>query len=225
MPFADDGLARVAAGPAPDPVAFLVAHCSHPNPYVALLALDALARAGEPEGAIQGALLIHHPDPLVREGARRAMSAGSATSPEKTMQSTLEKILFLKSTAIFERVLGEDLAPVARIAEHQSYAAGEPIVHEGERGDALFIIVTGGASVERAGQAIARLEPGDSVGEMAILDSEPRSATVRAIGETEVLRIGSEEFYEILHEQAEIAEGVIRVLCRRLRQQDERLAS
>ncbi len=60
---------------------------------------------------------------------------------------------------------------------------------------------------------------------MAVLDSEPRSATVRASSEAEALRIGSEEFYEILHEQIDIAEGVIRVLSRRVRQLNEDLAA
>jgi CRP-like cAMP-binding protein len=52
---------------------------------------------------------------------------------------------------------------------------------------------------------------------MAVLDAGPRSATVVADEETEALRIGSEEFYEVLHEQVELAEGVIRVLTQRLR--------
>ena len=55
---------------------------------------------------------------------------------------------------------------------------------------------------------------------MAVLDEVPRSATATAAQEAEVLRIGSEEFYEILHEQVEIAEGVIRMLTRRLREAD-----
>jgi CRP-like cAMP-binding protein len=49
----------------------------------------------------------------------------------------------------------------------------------------------------------------------------PRTATAIAQEEVEVLRIGSEEFYEILHEQVEIAEGVIRMLARRLRSADD----
>lgn len=225
MPFADDAMRRPRAA-APDPVAFLASLCRHPNPYAAMVALDALARRAEPAGADAGAQLLEHPDPMVREAAARAIAAvRSDATPEKPMYSTLEKILFLKSAAIFERVTGEDLVPIARIAEVQTWAAGDPIVLEGERGDALFVLVRGRANVERSGRVIAELGPGDSIGEMAVLDSEPRSATVRALADAETLRIGSEEFYEILHEQVEIAEGVIRVLSQRLRQQGDRLAS
>jgi CRP-like cAMP-binding protein len=52
----------------------------------------------------------------------------------------------------------------------------------------------------------------------------PRSATATALEDTEVLWVASEEFYEILHEQVEIAEGVIRILTARLRSATEKLA-
>lgn len=220
VPFIDEGRTPLAGLTAPDPVQFMVAHCRHPNPYIALLALDALARQHLKEGAIEGKRLLDHPEPLVREGAALALAP-----QEKTMYSTLEKILFLKGAPIFDRINGEDLAPLARIAEVQAYAPGEIIVKEGEPGHSLFILVRGTASVEHKGHTITTLGPGDVVGEMAVLDSEPRSATVRATSEAEALRIGSEEFYEILHEQIDIAEGVIRVLSRRVRQLNGEIAA
>ncbi len=229
LPFLDDGTAHVTVPPPPDPVVFIASHCRHPNPYIALLALDALARLKLPEAATEGRPLLDHPDPLVREGAIlavRAVDPAAVPLPkELAMYSTLEKILFLKGAPIFDRVNGEDLAPLARIATVQVYAPGELIVSEGEQGHALFILVRGTAAVEHAGRPITSLGPGDVVGEMAVLDSEPRSATVRASSEAEALRIGSEEFYEILHEQIDIAEGVIRVLSRRVRQLNEDLAA
>jgi len=75
-------------------------------------------------------------------------------------------------------------------------------------------------SIASGGEQLAELGRGEAFGEMAVLDEAPRSATAVAVEETEVLRIGSEEFYEILHEQVEIAEGVIRMLTRRLREAD-----
>jgi CRP-like cAMP-binding protein len=58
---------------------------------------------------------------------------------------------------------------------------------------------------------------------MAVLDAQPRSATATAAERTEVLRIASEDFYDSLHEQAEIAEGIIRMLSARLREANEAL--
>jgi CRP-like cAMP-binding protein len=119
---------------------------------------------------------------------------------------------------MFERVAGEDLAPLARVASEETYEPGERIFDEGELGDSLFVIVQGRVNILHNGDTVAVLGPGEAFGEMAVLDAAPRSATAVAEDETEVLRIGSQEFYEILHEQVEIASGVIHMLTARLRE-------
>jgi CRP-like cAMP-binding protein/ATP/ADP translocase/HEAT repeat protein len=223
---------------------------SHPNPYVALLALDAVAAAGAPFARELAIRALSHPAPLVREGgilalrrvapdvarerlpalandpdpivqrfARAALAAADGdTSKDPVMHSTIEKILFLKSTSLFSGVASEDLAPLARVASVETFAPGTRVVSEGEVGDRLFIVISGKVGVSVHGKEVAQLGPGEAFGEMAVLDASPRSATVTAADETVALSIGSEEFYEILHEQVEIAEGVIRTLTRRLRE-------
>jgi hypothetical protein len=242
--------------PVAAPTGFLVEQCRHPNPYVALLALDALAHEGQP--AVREAALeaLKHSEPLVREGGIRALAATAAVdaqeeiqqlcydhdpvvahharnavarlagrpAQETVMQGTIEKVMFLMNAPIFGRLGGEDLAPLARVAVPESFAEGETVFSEGDVGDALFVIVQGRIAIVRQGEPIAEIGPGESFGEMALLDTGPRSATARALEETETLRIGSEEFYEVLREQSEIAEGVIRVLTSRLRDTGDRLA-
>jgi len=259
MPFLDDlpvrELLRKAGTlvPAtPPPPEFLRRHCRHPNPYVVLLALDALARRADPVGGDEGRRALGHPDPLAREGALHAVAAADPAGapalirplltdpdptvarhaaralarlegrpiPEDPLYATIEKILFLKSAPVFERVSGEDLAALARVAEVETYAAGQAVFREGDLGDALYVLVRGKVTITGRGERLATLGPGEAFGEMAVLDEAPRSGTALAEEETEVLRIGSEEFYEILHEQVEIAEGVIRMLTRRLRDAD-----
>ena len=133
------------------------------------------------------------------------------------MYSTLEKVLLLRNAPLFERVAGEDLAPLARVAEPETFAKGDTIFRTGDHGDSLYVVIRGKVVVSRDERPIAHLGPGDAFGEMAVLDAGPRSATVLAEEETEVLRIGSEEFYEVLQEQTELADGVIRVVTQRLR--------
>jgi len=227
MPFLDevpDAERRRRAlgfvGAVPDPVEFMRATCAHPNPYVTALALDALWRAGEPAALAEALALRDHPDPLVRE---TAMVVSGAGLPEGQMYSTLEKILLMRRARIFDRVRGEDLVPLARIAEPRVYAAGETVLREGDRADALFIVVRGRVAISRHGQPVAELGAGETIGEMAVLGHETRSASATAVEETEALWIGNEEFYEILHEQVEIAEGVIRMLSDRLRETTEEL--
>ncbi len=165
--------------------------------------------------------LLDDQDPTVAQAAASALARLSGTPGAPAPgYTTVEKILFLKSAPVFERVSGEDLAALARVAELQSYAPCQPLFREGEMGDALYVIVKGKVAIESGGEHLADLGPGEAFGEMAVLDEVPRSATANAADETEVLRIGSEEFYEILHEQVEIAEGVIRMLTRRLREAD-----
>jgi ATP/ADP translocase/HEAT repeat protein len=232
----------------PTPEDFLVEQIGHPNPYVAALALDALVRGGSPRASEQARRALAHVDPLVREQALRGMAgcgdpeataraAAMIHDPDRIvarvaqtiaqhkdarMASPLEKIITLKSTPLFSRVAAEDLATLARHAEERSYAAGERIVSEGELGDEFYLLVRGEATVTRGDQQIGKLGPGDAFGELAVLDAGPRNTTVTAVVETEVLAITSEEFYEILYEQAEIAEGVIRMLVKRIREAEGR---
>ncbi|MBI4954463.1 MAG: HEAT repeat domain-containing protein [Myxococcales bacterium] len=249
----------------PEPAEFLRAQCRHPNPYVALVALEALAQKRHPLCAEEGRRALAHPDPMVREAGLRALCAlpavdapalleqacrdpdpgvarlavalrkrlragpvrpASVTAPpveitEVVMYSTVEKLLLLRTAPVFAKLRSEDLAPLARIAEVERYQAGEPVFVEGEMGDALFVLVRGRIAISHGGEELATLGPGEAFGEMAVLDEAPRSATARAAEEVEVLRIGSEAFYEVLHEHAEIAEGVIRMLSQRLRETNE----
>jgi ATP/ADP translocase/HEAT repeat protein len=259
MPFLDDLPMRERLKKAgtlvpatPPPAEFLRRHCRHPNPYIVLLALDALARRADAVGGDEGKRALTHPDPLAREGALHAVAAadpaGAASLirpllddpdptvarhaaralarlegraiPEDPLYATVEKILFLKSAPVFAHVSGEDLAALARVAEVETYAAGQLVFREGDMGDALYVVVRGKIGIESGGERLATLGPGEAFGEMAVLDEVPRSGSAVVEAETEVLRIGSEEFYEILHEQVEIAEGVIRMLTRRLREAD-----
>ncbi len=133
------------------------------------------------------------------------------------MISTVEKVLFLKSIDLFSQIPGEDLARVAQIAEELDFEEGERIMQEGEMGDSMYLIVDGVVQVFKGERKVVELSERECVGEMAILDSEPRSATVQALSAVRALRIEREDFYELMNEKAEIARGIIKVLTRRLR--------
>jgi ATP/ADP translocase/HEAT repeat protein len=234
-------------GTVPAPHAYLGAGCAHENPYFAAISLDALAQHPSDAGVLIARRQLGHPSALVREMALVALvrcdaAAGSeaarasledaspvvraraarllSNEDHPPMHTTLEKVLLLRSAEVFASVDAEDLAPMAHAAEELTFEPGQCIVEEGAVGDVLYLIVHGRVSVVRGGMQLATLGPGETFGEMAVLDAEPRSATVRADEETTVLAIASEDFYEVLREQMEIAEGVIRMLTRRLRAAD-----
>jgi CRP-like cAMP-binding protein len=133
------------------------------------------------------------------------------------MITTVEKVLFLKSIDLFSQIPGEDLAQVALISTEEAREQGEEIFAEGEAGDALYLVLEGKVRVHKLDRVIAELAERECFGEMAILDAAPRSATVTAVSDTNLLKISREDFEEIMSEKPEIALGIIRVLSRRLR--------
>ena len=134
------------------------------------------------------------------------------------MISTVEKVLFLKSIDLFRALPSEELAQIAEIAEEQAFVAGDPVFAEGEPGDALYLVVEGTVRVHRGDKQLAQLGVRDVVGEMAVLDGEPRSASVTVVKDAALLKIGRDDFRDILTERPEIGMGVIKVLSRRLRE-------
>lgn len=133
------------------------------------------------------------------------------------MISTVEKVLFLKGVDLFGVIPGEDLSQIAQIADEVDLDAGEPVFREGDLGDSLYLVVSGTVRVHSGEKEIALLGERQVFGEMALLDSEPRSASVTAVSDVTLLRIQQEDFADILSEKSEIAQGIIKVLSRRLR--------
>lgn len=133
------------------------------------------------------------------------------------MISTVGKVLFLKNIELFSQIPGEDLAQIARITDELSLEDGEVVFQQGDPGDTLFFVVSGTVKVTRGQAVVATLGPKDVFGEMALLDSEPRSATITAAEDVQLLRIQRDDFHDILTEKAELALGIIKVLSRRLR--------
>jgi CRP-like cAMP-binding protein len=135
--------------------------------------------------------------------------------------STLERILLLREIPMFSGLAPEDLANIADIAHEELYAASGIICREGDPGNALFIIVSGDVQVVKSagGQEsiLATRSTGEFVGEMAILDSAPRSATLRAQNDVRILSIDGDAFKSILLDRPEVAVSVLRNMSSRIR--------
>ena len=136
--------------------------------------------------------------------------------------STLERVLLLREVPMFSGLSPEDLEQIADIAQEQLYSNGTLICREGERGSTLFIIVIGKVEVikgmGKTENVIAVREPGEFVGEMAILESAPRSATLRAQEDVRVLIIEGNAFKAILIDRPEVAISVLQHMSTRVRQ-------
>ena len=144
-------------------------------------------------------------------------------SYELGMYSTLEKTIILKSVDLFKSIPAENLSRVAQITEEVRCEKDDPIIEEGEYGDSLFIVVNGNVRIHKGETEITRMGEGSCIGDMALLDGEPRSADVTAIEETTLFKIEQEGFYEVMGSHGDIMEAIIKNLSGRVRNMNDQL--
>ncbi|SVA63955.1 uncharacterized protein METZ01_LOCUS116809 [marine metagenome] len=145
------------------------------------------------------------------------------TETESTMYTILERTILLKSVDIFRNIPGKILTRIAQISHARRYELGEPIFKEDDEGDSMFVILEGSVSIHSGEKEIAQLEKGESLGEMALLDDEPRSADATAGQNTVLLKINQDGFYELMAGNAEIMKQIIRLLTGRVRDMNAKL--
>jgi hypothetical protein len=153
----------------------------------------------------------------------RLRDEGREVSEQTTMYSTLEKTILLKGVELFEAIPASKLSRVAQIAAEVRLPDAARIFNEGDHGDSLFIVVDGSVRIHRGERDLAVLGKGDCLGEMALLDREPRSADVTVTAAAVLLEIPQEGFYEVMAANPEIMNGIIRLLTARLRRANEKL--
>jgi CRP-like cAMP-binding protein len=118
----------------------------------------------------------------------------------------------------------EQLEQVVHIAERLHVHAGEIILREGRLGRELFVILQGTATVTRADRVVNLLDAGDYFGELAAIEAAPRSATVTATTDMEVLIIGPREF-DAMMDIPGFRNALLTGMSRRIREADDRLAA
>ena len=139
------------------------------------------------------------------------------------LRNRSQKIELLKSVPLFAHLSKRHLNELAKHSEELSVDAGRVLAKEGEPGKELFIVVSGKASVTRKGKALASVGPDEFIGEMALLDHRPRSASVVAEEPMVLLVVGAREFQPLLRSVPDLAEALLRALASRLRAADETL--
>jgi len=133
------------------------------------------------------------------------------------MLSTIEKVIILRSVAMFSDVQDDELAGIASILREVHTHQGQEIVRKGDIGNQMFVIVSGQVAVHDGEKTLAILGEHDVFGELAALDPEPRMASVTAREDSFLLELGNSPLLDLMSEQAEVARGIIRFLCRRVR--------
>lgn len=129
----------------------------------------------------------------------------------------------LAKLEFFEEFSSDELARVRALAEEVSAEAGAVLMEQGDVGREAFVICRGQAGVYVGGTRVATIGAGSMVGEMALLDKRPRSATVKALTDLELLSFHSDRFQELLEAMPKAATRVIAQLNNKLREQNQQL--
>ena len=141
------------------------------------------------------------------------------------MYSILEKTIILKSVDLFHKIPGDVLTRIAQIAEEMRYEQNNLIFKEGDHGDSMFVIISGKLDVTQNGHSITQLENGSFIGEMALLDQEPRSADVITLEESVLLKIDQEGFFQLMASNPEIMKQIVKILTRRVRSMNKKMTN
>ena len=131
----------------------------------------------------------------------------------------------LGKVPLFSALSKKELQTIARASDDVDVPKGKVLVQEGKPGHEFFLIIDGNASVKRGKREIAKLGPGQYFGELALLDRGPRSASVIAKDDMEVLVLGQREFAGIIDEVPTLAHKLLMSMAQRLREADAKAYS
>jgi CRP/FNR family cyclic AMP-dependent transcriptional regulator len=124
----------------------------------------------------------------------------------------------LAQVQLFSACTDKELDRLARHAEIVDFPAGAVLMNDGEAGHEFYVIIDGDVGVTAGGKTLAKLGAGSYVGEQALLDPGPRTATVTALGDVQAVLLSSREFYAAVDEVPGLSRKLLAGMARRLRE-------
>ncbi len=123
----------------------------------------------------------------------------------------------LATVPLFAGCSKRELNALAKVAEVLDFPAGETLMEEGGFGYEFLVIVEGQVEVVRGGRVVAKLGAGDYVGELALLDPGPRTATVTTTAPTTTVLLGAREFWSVVDSMPRLDRKLLKSMAQRLR--------
>ena len=130
------------------------------------------------------------------------------------------KTELLAGIPLFTTCNDRELGQVAALTVPAEFPAGTVLTRQGQAGGIAFVIASGQAEVVRGSRRLAKLGPGDVVGELSLIDGEPRSATVKALSDLEVLEVSAKDLERLLRKAPAVRRKLLEALSLRLREAD-----
>ncbi|MGB3491671.1 MAG: cyclic nucleotide-binding domain-containing protein [Elainellaceae cyanobacterium] len=139
------------------------------------------------------------------------------------MLTKLDRLLFVRGVPLFAELRDDFLIRLATVMDELTFAPNQTIFRQGERGQSLYILVSGRVKVHIGDRTLIELPQGSCFGEMAVFDAEPRSASISTLERCECLLLTQQQLYEAVDEMPGIAVNLIRLLSRRIRDLNQSL--
>lgn len=138
------------------------------------------------------------------------------------MSDIFEKIILLKKSNVFSEVKTDDLRYLALALEDEMYAKGDRVFDINDRGDRMYIIQSGKVGIStnenpNVKDYVISLGPGNTFGELNLLDDLPRSATAHILENSHILSLEKERLHHLILNYPEISLGVLKSISLRLR--------
>lgn len=152
----------------------------------------------------------------------RQVTDVNAPSVSASAVSARSARVVLQKNFLFRGLPGSALERIAALATRRSYPKGAVIFSQGEPGDALFGVIAGQVRISASGTGgqevfLNIMEPGDTFGEIAVMDGLPRTAGAYALEDVSLIMIKRSDFLKLLEREPRLAIQLLRLLCARLR--------
>jgi CRP-like cAMP-binding protein len=130
----------------------------------------------------------------------------------------VEKVIALEAVDLLKNLSPEQLSRIASVAKETKVGPGKVILSPDKTLDALYVVLDGGVSISRDNIELHIARQSEVLGAWALFDPEPMNVTAKAVEDTRLLRIGRDDFYDLLADNSEITASIFSMLVRRFRQ-------
>jgi len=130
----------------------------------------------------------------------------------------VEKVIALEGVELLKNLNPDQLARIATIAKEERFPRGKTILEPGKPPDALYVVLEGSVDIGQQDRPLTVAKQNDVVGAWALFDSDPMPVEAKTAEDTRLLRIGRDDFYDLLSDNMEITAAIFAILVKRFRQ-------
>jgi Cyclic nucleotide-binding domain len=156
-----------------------------------------------------------------RSGDIRSKQLGGATGIETVRRAishvVIERLIVLRGVDVFAGATPDLPVDIARMLEDVTLEPYEHLFEEGDTGSDMYVVVSGTMAIHRENRLFAHSGQSEVIGDLALLDGEPRSATVIAETPARLYRLDAESFFELMGERPEVLRAILHTVIGRLR--------